>query len=183
MSRDEQVAAALERLFSTYQQFGRSDDPADRVKAASAYFEAVLPYQVRDIEAAVTNFLNGSVPGVNLSFAPPAPAVGAEVRRVMNLRLDRESRGVVRNQLPPPTIERTDESRARVMAQMQAFTATNADGDRIAEQARREGWAKVNARFDADLAAMPDRERLKRLGYTAGDPDADTGDMGQGKAA
>lgn len=56
------------------------------------YFEAVMPYQTIDIINAVENFLTGSAPGNNPAFAPPAPAIGAECRRVMNLRLESESR-------------------------------------------------------------------------------------------
>ncbi len=173
------VAKALERLFSTYPQFGRSDDPADRVKAASVYFEALATYEAQDIEGAVANLLSGRAPGVNAAFPPPAPVVAAETRRVMNLRLDALSRRYApRNQLPAPTIERTDESRANVKAMVEAVVAVDTEAQRIAEEARREGWAKVNARFDADLTSDT---MLERLGYTTTDSDVE-GDMG-GRAA
>lgn len=169
------VAAELERLFSTYQQFGRSDDPADRVKAASAYFDAVLPYEVRDIEVAVTNFLNGAVPGVNPSFAPPAPAVGGEVRRVMNLRLDSEQRRYApRGSLPPPTIERTPESMARVKVMMDQAVAGLAtelrSPDAEAERRKQAFQSRVFDRFDPP---QTEEEMRKRLRFTVGDEDGD----------
>lgn len=173
------VAAALERLFSTYQQFGRSDEPTDRIKAAAAYFEAVKPYELRDIDAAVTNFLNGSVPGVNASFAPPAPAVGAEVRRVMNLRLDSEQRRYApRGSLPAPTIERTPDSMERVKAMMQQAVAgltSEAPADDAEAKRRKQAFqSRVFDRFDPPQS---EAEMRKRLHIESDDSDAE-GDMG-----
>lgn len=164
----------LKLLFSSF-----PPPPTDDADAALAsYVLALDGYDLRDIEVAVKRLIRGEVPAhSNKAFAPTSAVLGAAVIEARNKRLESESRGYVRNQLPPPTVERTDESRARVLAQMQQFTATNGEAERIAEDARREGWAKVNARFDADLAAMPVSDRLKRLGYTTGDSDAD-GDMG-----
>lgn len=82
-----------------------------------AYYDAVAPYATQDIEAAVRNFLAGTAPGHNPAWAPPAPLVGAETRRVMNLRLDSEARDrLARPRLPPPDIEHTPASKARVAA-------------------------------------------------------------------
>lgn len=174
------MAVAFEKLFSTYPSVGRSDDPAERLQAAQVYFEAVLAFDVRDIETAVVNFLNGSAPGVNPSFAPPAPAVAAEVRRVMNLRLDSERRRA-RPQLPPPLVERTAESRARV-AQMvreaQAALTVAGEDDEEATRRRQSTQSRVFDRFDPP---QDEAEMMSRLGYTTGDSDED-GDWG-GRAA
>jgi hypothetical protein len=168
-------------LFSTYQQLGRSDDPSERVKAASVYFEAVAPFETADIEAAVSNFLNGSAPGVNPNFAPPAPAVASEVRRCMNQRLDSEHRRRP-PALPAPDVVRTPESMARVAAATKRAVENLASAmltvDAADAKRRQKFQGRVHERFDPQT----EREVAERLGYTVGDPDADEGDWG-GRAA
>lgn len=164
----EQVTAAFNRLFSTYPRFGGSD----LGEAMRAYFEAVEPYETQDILAAVRNFLSGAAPGVNPAFAPSAPMVGAETRRVMNLRLDAEHRS--RIPLPPPMIEHTPEERQRMAAMADAaiarLTQSLRTEDAEAERRRAEGWARTNARFQPDMS--PDTVK-RRLGFSVGDPDGD----------
>ena len=81
------------------------------------YLLAVEDYHADDVHRAVDTLIKGTAPGVNPSFRPKPPEVGAECRRQMNLRLDREHRAQMhRPKLPPPDIERTPESQARVRA-------------------------------------------------------------------
>lgn len=128
------------------------------------YFEAVAVYDEQDVEAAVEAFLTGSAPGIsNPSFAPPAPVVGSEVRRQMNLRVEHERR-IAKPALPPPDIERTPESQARVrdlVARTAAGLSALSAGERDqSAEHRRQMFAETNARNDAAR-------------YTAGDPDAE----------
>lgn len=161
---ETRISAALERLFRTYPQSDRGDvlDLAlERMERAKVYLEAVAPYDVRDIEAAVSSFLTGAAPGVNPSFLPPAPAVGSEVRRMMNLRLDSERREQLRAPaLPPPEIEHTPESRAKVKALVDSAVA-NLQAASLDDPAERHRSAirKANEYFDA------------RRGFSVGDPE------------
>jgi hypothetical protein len=105
------VSRAFQRLFKTYPSF-QADDDDDAVRV---YFEAVADYETQDIETAVGNFLAGRAPGHNPSFVPPAPLVGAETRRVMNLRLDRANRErSLHPRLPPPDVAKSPDSIERV---------------------------------------------------------------------
>lgn len=105
------ATAALNKLFSTYPQSQASDE------AMQAYFDAIEPYDIRDIEAAVKALLTGSILDLNPAFAPSAPLVGSVVRQKMNERLEREQRDRnLRPKLPPPEIEKSPESKARVQA-------------------------------------------------------------------
>jgi len=163
------VSAAFQRLFRTYPSF-QADAGEDALRV---YFEAVGPYETRDIEAAVQSFITGSAPGHNPAFAPSAPMVGAEARRLMNMRLDSEHREKLRQPaLPPPDVVHDEESRARVKAMVDDMIQRNADLRRTEEatQKRNDVWAKTNARFnpDADPYAM-----RKRLGFETGDPEGD----------
>lgn len=163
------VAAAFGRLFQTYPQF----QAAESDKAMRAYFEAVEPYETRDIEAAVHSFITGSAPGHNAAYAPNAPQVGSETRRLMNLRLDREARErLAQPRLPPPDIEHSPESQARVrdlvadtVANLKAVTA---DEDEAAAKRHADLWARTNEAFYPDLS---DREMERRLGFSVGDPE------------
>ena len=57
---------------------------------------------------------------VNPSYRPKPSELGAECRRVMNLRLDAEAR-TRKPALPAPQIEHTPESRARIAAMADAY--------------------------------------------------------------
>ncbi len=135
-------------------------DPADAEQQFRNYIFAVDDYPAADVEAAVEALIKGTAPGVNPSFLPPPPAVGAECRRQMNLRLDRERD--TRPKLPPPDIERSPESQARVKELMERTVRglrTPDSDDPVARHKRQ--LDKTNARFD--------QER----GYSIGDPDAE----------
>lgn len=162
----QRVSEALKRLFRTYPGF-QTDDLAATMQV---YFEAVQPYDTADIETAVSNFLTGAAPGHNPSFAPSAPLLGAETRRVMNIRL--ESEALVRRfhpQLPPAPIQHTPESRARIAA-MTAELLANLSPKKMDALSDKEYWAGTHEMFmpDMDEAAM-----RRRLGYSVGDPDGD----------
>jgi hypothetical protein len=172
----QRIAAAFERLFRTYGPLGQGSTPEevarDRIERIKVYFDAVALYEERDVEEAVENFLNGSAPGVsNFSFAPPAPVVGAEVRRVMNLRLDHEAR-IRKPALPPPDIEKTDESRERVRllaAQAIDKLASDLRTDDAAKTADRKKWQD---RMDRRFTPAQDESALRqRLGFEVGDRD------------
>ena len=169
----QRIAAAFERLFRTYGPLGQGNSPEeialDRMERIKVYFDAVVMYDERDVEAAVDAILDGSAPGINFNFAPAAPAVGAECRRRMNLRLDSEHRAkMARPALPPPDVERTPEARARVKAMVDKalgnLKSVTADEDAATAQRKAEMWAKTNARFNpsADEAEMAARLWLHR---------------------
>lgn len=142
-------------MFRTYRQSDRGDEEAvarERIEQAKVYLEAVDQYDVRDIEAAARALLNGSAPGVNPAFIPPAPVVAAEVRRQMNLRVDRENLDKrLHPALPAPDIERTPESRARVADLVRRAAANLASPpDEDPKERHRRRIAKTNERFDRD---------------------------------
>jgi hypothetical protein len=116
------------------------------------YVEALVMYDIRDIEAAIQSFITGSAPGVNPAFVPAAPLVAAECRRLMNLRVDRENRDKrLHPALPPPDVERSPESRAKVKAMIDdvvANLAAKSLDDPVERHRKR--IAKTNERFDRD---------------------------------
>lgn len=162
-------------MFSSFPPPPGDDLPAQ----LEAYAIALDGRDLRDIEAAVHRLLRGDVPGHNPSFAPSPALLGSAVRECMNSRLDRDSRNYVRNQLPPPTIERTPESQARVAALMKAAADSLASELRTpdAEEARRKQafQSKVFDRFDPPQSEADMRHRLHLTPYETAD---DNGDMG-----
>lgn len=170
----------MEAIFRTYPQSDRGDERTvamERIERAKVYLEAVDIYEVQDIEAASKAIINGSAPGLNPNFIPPAPVVASEVRRQMNLRVDRGMRQKrLHPALPPPDLEKPADSRARVAAKLAdgiaALQSVAADED--AEQIKRkaEAWAKTNAIFMPD---MDEIEMERRLGYAVGDQEVDHG--------
>lgn len=154
----------MERLFRTYPSFAQGSSAGeilrDRVEKAKVYFEAVEPYDAIDIEAAVRAFLTGSAPGINPSFPPSAPMVGAEVRRQMNLRIDSELRRR-RPQLPAPDIVHSPESVARVQALVSDIVERSSMGDGLRDG---EYWLPRPG-FEPDTSEAAVR---RRLGYRDG---------------
>lgn len=179
--RDERVAAAFSKLFRTY------DRPAqelteqavrEKVDRAKVYFEAVASYDAGDVETAVGNFLAGSAPGHNPSFAPPAPLVGAETRRVMNLRLDQANRDrALRPKLPPPPAVKTPESIAKFKAMLaevdRNLAAMSLTDDAERERTRQDMQRKTDERFAPDMSPEAVRARLNphKPFYSVGDED------------
>lgn len=177
------ISVAFAQLFRTYPSFQASTDE-DADETLRVYFEAVEPYRTEDIEAAVRNFVTGTVPGANPAFAPPAPQVAAECRRVMNLRLDSERR-IRRPALPPPDIERPPEARERVKALMQSALDELAGADLTPADAERTKRAKERAEAETrwlrdrgDLVEVrgvshPVSSSLLQQYYSVGDEDGD----------
>lgn len=177
-TRNQKIAEALDRLFRTYQQSDRGEAGlivSERIERAKVYFEAVSPYELHDIETAIGNFITGSAPGNNAAFVPPAPAVGAECRRVMNLRLDSEYRNRVHvPALSPPDHVVSPEARARAKALVAKAVAKLTGIEEADRSHGREALTDLMHRVDASMGAdlSPDA-MARRLGYSAGDPDGD----------
>jgi len=163
----EVVAAAFQRLFRTY----RFVEPAEADEMLRVYFEALDDYETQDIEAGIRNMLSGRVDGFNPSFLPPAPLVAKSVRAAMMARLDSEARSRL-PALPPPDIEKTPESRARVKAMVDELIANLAP----AENFNPKGKTMHDRLAEHDAYFQP------TLNYRTGDPDAE-GDMGGSAAA
>jgi hypothetical protein len=140
--------ADINRLLSGYPP-GNWTDPE---QALRSYLLAVDDYPAQDVEAAVVALIKGVAPGVNPGFLPPPAVVGAECKRQNNLRCEREARDKrLHPALPPPDVERTPESRARVKAmidQTVANLAAKSLDDPVERHRRR--IAKTNERFDAN---------------------------------
>ena len=170
----ERVAQAFQRLFQTYPSFQAGDDD----DAVRVYFEAVADYETQDIEAAVGNFLAGRAPGHNPAFVPPAPLVGAETRRVMNLRLDQANRDrALRPKLPPPPAVKTPESIAKFKAMLaevdRNLAAMSLTDDAERERTRQDMQRKTDAMFAPDMSPEAVRARLNphKPYYSVGDED------------
>ncbi|MFD1945053.1 hypothetical protein [Paradevosia shaoguanensis] len=177
--RNTRIADAFDRLFRTYQQGDHSADPGDlareRLAKAKVYFEAVSIYEAEDVEAAVSDFLSGSVPGHNAAYVPTAPQVGSATRRAMERRTDRLAREkALHPRLPPPDVPKTPESRARVKAMVdglvESFAEQHRTEDAAAAKRKHDQMVKANARFldESDENAM-----RERLGYSVGDRDGE----------
>lgn len=174
------VQSLMNLMFSTFPPPPGTDLAAQ----LEAYSIALDGHDLRDIEAGVKRIIRGEYAGHNPSFAPSAATLGSVVIGSRNYRLEREARNVVRNQLPAPTIERSDESRARVAALMETAVSNLASElrtpDAETERRKQAFQSRVFDRFDPPQS---EAEMRGRLGFTAGDPDGEDGDMGQGRAA
>lgn len=79
-----------------------------------AYLLAVEDYAAADVTAAVDLMVKGTAPGINPGFRPKPSEVGAECRRQLNLRVDRENQHTrLHPRISPPDIVKTAESRAK----------------------------------------------------------------------
>jgi hypothetical protein len=101
----------LQMLFATVPPRAGDDVSAQ----LEAYAVAIDGHDLRDIDAAIRRLLRGEVAGHNPSFAPSAALLGKVVGQCMTDRLDSERRAR-KPALPPPAIERSPESIARVRA-------------------------------------------------------------------
>jgi hypothetical protein len=161
MDNPEAKLAEINRLLACYPQ-GSATDPEMSLRN---YLTAVSDYAIADVTSAVDAFIKGTAPGVNPSFLPPPPALGAECRRQVNLRAEEAQRTRDRRpRLPKPDVPRTAESRARFAAVVDECVAILANPDTSnpeSERGRKSILERTNERFD--------RER----GYTVGDPEGD----------
>lgn len=133
------------------------------------YLLAVEDYPAEDVEMAVDCLVKGIAPGVKPNFRPNPAETGSECRRQMGLRLRREELDR-KPALPPPDIQRTPESQARVRELMEATVTglANETDDATAQAASKARWAKVNQHF---APPQDDDEMAARLGYVTGDAD------------
>lgn len=153
------------------------------------YLHAVSPYETRDVIQGISDFITGSVTGHNPAFAPSAPLVGSVVRRAMLARLERDR--LSKLALPAPVAPRhepTDEEKARVRAKLDEFNAQRAQeeapmADDLAKR-KAEFAARSAAYFAPDMSPEAVAARLHvGVRYSVGDPDAESGDMGQARAS
>ena len=126
-----------------------------------AYLLAVEDYHADDVTRAVDTMVKGTAPGINPGFRPKPSEVGAECRRQLNLRVDRENLDKrLHPALPPPDIERSPESRARVAAMVKQVAANlAAPPEEDPKERHRRRIAKTNEVFDAER------------GFSVGDPE------------
>jgi hypothetical protein len=139
------------------------------------YLMAAEDFSADDVEAAVTMYIKGSVPGFDGRFAPTAPMLATGCRKVID---ERNKQAYYASfsapRLPPPDIEKTDEQRARARAKMQAaidnLSSATALDSAEALDASKARWEKVNTRFAPDMSEEAIMERLVRRerGWTTG---------------
>lgn len=113
---------------------------------------AVDDFAPIDVEVAVDTLIKGAAPGVNPNFLPPPATVGAECRRQLHLRLDHEAR-VAKPRLPPPGVEHSPESRARIKAMVDAVASKASLPDAIRDKSSK-------ARGEADTRWLLNRGDL-----------------------
>jgi len=159
-------SSLLKILFATF-----PPQTGDLQSMLEAYEMALDGHDEADVETAVRRFIRGEVEDHNANFAPTAAKLGEAVRAAMNARLDHEHRHR-KPVLPPPDVEKSPESRARVAAMVAGVVERTAEQLRTddAAKAKSAQWAKTNARF------MPDQGEdamHERLGYSVGDPEDD----------
>jgi hypothetical protein len=158
MQEPQRKIRDINRLLSAYPTANTAEDAE---QALRNYLLAVDDYPAEDVETAVDTLLKGTAPGVNPNFLPAAPAVGAECHRQNHLRAEREDRDRrLRPALPPPDIERTPESQAKVRELMQrtvnGLKAMSPDEDPTTRHRRIIGWA--NDRTDRIRWSVGDTE-------------------------
>lgn len=168
---------AITRLRSAFPPLANQVGDAD--EQLRNYLLAVEDWAADDVDAAVETFIKGAAPGHDGRFVPTAPMLGAQCRREAEARarqaaLDRMARPA----LPPPDIEHSEESRARIKALVAgcvaSLTSITADEDEAREREKAERWQRTNETFVPDMDEDAMRERLcKRQGWDVGDPDGD----------
>lgn len=154
----------------------------------AVYFEALVDYETRDIEAGIHDMLSGRVDGFNPSFLPPAPLVAKSVRAALHNRLNAER--LDRLALPPPADDFEQdppEVRAKNKARLETLAASLASSMRTDEaegsRVRQQIASKTNQRFAPSYD--PD-DMAKRLGLrvtTFNSADDDNHDMGGERVA
>lgn len=140
------------------------------------YLLAVDDYPADDVERAVDQLVKGTAPGINPSFRPKPSETGAECRRQMNLRLDRECDH--RPKLPKPDYQRSPEEEERVKAKFNELLSSLKSKVRTEDAAatvrNKAILERTNKRFDPDMSDEAIHERLgRRLSYSVGDSDGD----------
>lgn len=186
---DKQTAELLtiiNRLLASFPGGGRGE--ADDVIDGYLIGLGLLPVQF--VAQAAQEYLSGAVPDHNMAFAPSPAQLGSRARKHWHAFLDAEKRhkeAVLQIEARDHSVDKTDESRARVKAKMEqainglAQSMRTDDARTVADEKRKADFAKrVDERF------RPDDDRsatLERLGFEVGDADAEEGDWGQRGAA
>lgn len=162
----------IDRLISAFRTAGNADDPE---QALRNYLLAVEVWELEDVTAAVNAFIAGNVPGVHRGFMPTSAELGGECRRQLGLRMESTHRERMRRpQLPPPDIEKSPESRARVKAQVAQLISKLADDHRTEDAAAAKRKADMQKRHDERFAPDPSSgATLQRLGFDVGDHDGE----------
>lgn len=140
---------------------------------------AVEDWAADFVEDGVTLILKGKLPGHDGRFVPTAPmfATACRLAAEQSARTN-YLRRISTPALPSPSIEHTDEERARAKAKVAEFVAS-VSGDPQNEEIiaiRNARWAKVNARFDPpqDEASLTERLHLRRgASYSVGSPESE----------
>lgn len=161
-------------LLSSFPNF----QSGDAESALAAYELAVTDYHSQDLADAVKAFVQGSVPGHNMAFAPTAPQLASACRRARESRLDdanRHRKAVAQIEARDDDTPKNAETRARVAAMVAKAVKNLSMHD--------EPKAADNEATRAAYLKRHDERFLSTLHYTVGDPDAENGDMGQREAS
>ena len=162
-------------LFATFPPLAGDDVDAQ----LEAYALALSSYDMCDVDAAIGNFIAGKAPGHNPAFAPSAPQIGAECRRLESIRLESEERTkrYTQPQLPPPDVQHTPESRARIKAMVDAV-ASRARVDKAVSEKESKAKGEADTRWllnRGDLVEEPGNpypvSRALLRQFEVGDPE------------
>lgn len=144
-THQEQLISLLLASFPAFQS-------GDAEAAVAAYALVIADAMPQDVEPGIRILLNGQYPGHDGRFAPSAPILASAIRMAMERRIDRE-RMARKPMLPPPDIEKTDESRERVRKMTEQVVKQLGEAmltDDAADIKRRsEFWGNVNDRNTA----------------------------------
>lgn len=160
----------IQRLLSAFPTTGT----ADPALVLHNYLMAAEDFSADDVEAAVTMYIKGSVPGFDGRFAPTAPMLATACRKVID---ERNKQAYYASfsapRLPPPDIEKTDDQRQSVREKMNAaienLAANMALQSAEALEASKARWERTNDRFHPDMSDEAIMNRLvRKQGYSTG---------------
>jgi hypothetical protein len=169
MQSPQKQSKELERLFSAFPPLSN----VDAEETLRRYFEAIEDFHAYDLEAAVTMYIKGAVPGFDGRFAPTPPMLANGCRQAAEMR-QREAYLASFNapRLAAPTVEKTAEQmergRALMEAAVQRLAAMNESESAEAIAASKARWEKVNSRFHPDMSDEAIKERLMKPRWTVG---------------
>lgn len=175
MNTPKHILAVVNRLLSPFPAGGQGageDVLREYVRVAQSYTDA-------DLTAGADLLMSGRFPGYDGRFAPSPPQFGAACRKALEDRLDAEAIDRrMRPRLAPPDVEKTDESRKRVLARtaelVEALAAQQRTEDAQVERERKARQARVNDRFAPDMSREAVSRRLyPRDPWDVGDPEGD----------
>lgn len=160
MQTPQRKLKEIQRLLSAFPDTMRGDPTL----LLHNYLTAIEDYTADTVSDAVDMFLRCEIPAFDGRFAPTAPVLASGCRFAAEkaARANYLSR-LAAPKLPPPQIEHTPEERERIraMAREAAATLASPAAEHEAEiAARKEQWARVNARFAPDLSEEALAQRL-----------------------